>query len=107
MTKWYIYGTVYFTTNQRRTSAGRRLDGYVTNNGWVAEAWFELGPTWPAGRADVTGTADNGSTVPGLRFCYYTLEEAQARAAMADITQNWARYEDTNSTWGYEAVTVP
>lgn len=105
--RWYIYGEVFFTTTQRRNNAGRRLDNFVAQLGFIAGLWdllLQVNPAWPAGRADITGVADNGSTVPGIRFCYYTTDDTAARSAMDDIVQNWARFEDTNSFWAYTAV---
>lgn len=108
--RYYFYGEVFFTTNARRTNAGRRLDNFVSGSSFVAGLWDLLigwqGNTWVAGRLDITGTADNGTTVPGLRFCYYTLSATDANTAAEDIVKNWARYEDTNSWWAYTAATV-
>lgn len=104
MLKFFFYGEVFFTTTQRRNNAGRRLDGYVSNTGFVAEIWDQLlilNAAWPAGRADISGVSDSGATVPGLRFCYSTTDPAAADAAVTDVTQNFVRFEDTNSFWGY------
>jgi hypothetical protein len=107
--RWYFYGTVYFTTTQRRTQTARRLDNYVTGGTWVASAWdllVQAFGSWPSGYANVTGTADNGTSVPGLRFCYYTLSEAAARQAIDDVVASWQRFEDTDSNWSYTLVNV-
>lgn len=108
--RYYFYGEVFFTTTARRNNADKKLDAYVSGSSFVAGLWDLLvgfqGKTWVAGRLDITGTADNGSTVPGIRFCYYTPSEADARTAMDDIVNTWNRFEDTNSWWAYTAVTV-
>ncbi len=106
--KWFICGEVFFTTTQRRNNASRRLDNFVANSGWQPEWWDALGnldPAWTSGgQSNITGLDDGGASVPGLRFCYSTTDEAQAVGAHDDIVKNWSRYEDTNSWWSFVAT---
>jgi hypothetical protein len=110
MLRWYFYGEVYFTTTQRRNQANAKLDAYVTNSGFVAGLWALLvgfqGKNWVAGRVDITGTSDTGTTVPGIRFCYYTTSQAAANTAAEDVVKTWNMFQDTPSWWSYTAVTV-
>ena len=115
--KFYFYGTVAFTgpntqqANGKRNSAGQRLDNRATQAGFTPDvysamdAWFpdlaaQFGP-WPAGRQNITFEG-----APALRFSYSTMDPVIAEAAMNDVVA-WDVFQQSNSSWGTAAVTVP
>ena len=107
--KWYIYGEVFFSSNGQRTAARNRLNSITNRAGYTVEVWDLLVATfgsWPAGSGNVTGTDDNGNSVPGLRFCYSTTDQALADEGFNDIAAAWAVLQETSSWWSYAAVAV-
>lgn len=107
--RYYIYGEVGFTTNAKRNAAGRRLDNRAGQAGFSPEVWAALLDaygTWPAGRADVILTDDNGAPVPGLRFCYATDDQATANAAQEDVAAAWDVADGMPSFWAYATAVM-
>jgi hypothetical protein len=104
-TKFYFYGEVAFNATQKRTAAGRRLDNLAGRTGFVTEVWPDLITwygSWPAGWVAVTVEGR-----PALRFCYSTMDPALAEEAFNEVAAAWDVFQDSNSSWGTAAVTVP
>jgi hypothetical protein len=100
--RYFIYGEVTFTTPQKRDAAGRRLDQRAGRAGFQPVAWqglIDAYGSWPAGNAPVTKDG-----LPGLRFCYTTLDAAIAEEALADIAAAWDVFQDSDSWWAYATV---
>lgn len=110
--KFFLYGAVFFSTNNRRNQAKSRVESRATADGFVAEPFIasdgvnllELGygAPWPGGTLNVT----QGS-FPGFRFCYSHTNYETVEAARLDVSANWNVEQDSDSFWGFSALTVP
>ena len=98
--RWYFYGRVFFTTAQKRNQASARLVRIAPQRGFTAGAFGN----YAAGIVNVDGLDDNGQTVPGFRFCYWTSSEQAAREAVDDVTAAWDVFDGTDSFWAWTAV---
>jgi len=102
--RYFIYGEVSFSTAQKRTAAGRRLDQRAARAGFTPEVWqglLDAYGSWPAGQAAITKDG-----LPALQFCYATNDSTIAEDALADIAAAWDVFQDSNSWWAYSTITV-
>ena len=100
--KYYIYGEVFFSSNNKRNAAGRRLDSRVANLGFVAEAFQGLVDaygSWPAGRQDISVGG-----LAGIRLSYMTTDQDLAFDTYLDIIAAWDVFQDSSSWWGVGAA---
>lgn len=97
---FYIFGEVFFATTQKRNKAAARMDTLAASYGFTPGAAPEYGEAWPDGRVLITGTADSGASVPGIRFGYQTATAEAMQAATVDIAGAWDVFGDTDSWWG-------